>query len=128
MKESSGVGRVAAWICSHISLKRLKKESTGVGVTGDECLDDIDDLLLLMARQFADGFKNAASLARGAGAALLGGVNAQEIVCRDAQGGGQSDQLCGPERDGLALPPAAANGVQEFPEKHELQGIVLSAV
>ncbi|MBM3846885.1 MAG: hypothetical protein FJ405_11455 [Verrucomicrobia bacterium] len=59
-------------------------------MSGDECLDDIDDLLLLMARQFADGFENAASLASWARAALLGGVNAQEIVCRDAQGGGQS--------------------------------------
>ena len=74
-------------------------------LTGNQGLDDIDDLLLLMARQFADDLKNAPGFARRAGAALFGGVDAQQVIGADTESDRQSSELFRPERYGLAFPP-----------------------
>jgi hypothetical protein len=73
-------------------------------VTGHQGLDDIDDLLLLMAGQLADGLEDATGFARRAIAALLGGGDTEQIICAAAESDRQGGELFGLEGNGLAFP------------------------
>ena len=57
-------------------------------MTGNEGLDDVHNLLLLVAGQFAHGFKNVARFASRAGAALFCLGHAQQVIGGYSQGGG----------------------------------------
>ena len=73
-------------------------------LTGNQGLDDINDLLLLVARQLADGLEDAPGFARRAVAALLGGGDAEQIIRAAAESDRQGGELFGLERNGLAFP------------------------
>ena len=60
---------------------------------GNEGLDDDENLLLLVAGQFAHRFKDPTRLSERAGSALSRFVHAQEIIASDSSDGGQSPAI-----------------------------------
>lgn len=90
-------------------LKRKSGVAVGVAVavlvSGHEGLDHVHNFLLVMTRQLAHGFKDAARFASWTAAAPLGGLRTEQIIRGHSQGSGQLRQLFGAQRDRLAFPP-----------------------
>lgn len=73
-----------------------------------ECLDDAENVLLLMTREFAQRLKDTPGLADGTSAPLAGLFLAEQILHRHFQNGGELDQVFGLERRVTAFPSGVA--------------------
>ena len=87
-----------------------------VEAAGNEnVLDDINDALLLAAREFGSGLKNQAQFSDGSGSALFGCLASDQVIGTDAEHLGQDGKLFGTHGGRFAFPERiGAMGNAEF--------------